>query len=966
MEITSDQLTTFWADLRQQVRGSVKTDKYSRVLYSTDASIYQVEPLGVFFPEHSDEIQAAVETATRHRVPVLMRGGGTSLVGQTVGQALVIDASRRLNRILEINQEEKWARVEPGVVMDPMNNHLRAYGLQFGPDPASGNRATMGGIVSNNSTGSHSIVYGMTAHHVQAMSAVLSDGTATAFAAVLPEQIAAFQQKSGLEGEIYRQLPAILSNKEAAILAGAPRHWRRCGGYNLDRLIQTDSLNLAKLICGAEGTLAAIQDITLNLVDRPKSAGLAIVHFKQMRAAMEAVPQILETGPSAVELMDNLGLTMCRDVPEYARLLTTFVEGQPDTILITEFTGDTQAEVRGKLDNYEDFLQKRGIGYAVARQETEAQQANVWKVRKVGLGLLMSVKGDHKPIPFIEDSAVPVEHLAEYITRLENFCHSLDVNVAYYAHASAGCLHVRPLISLKEAAEAGKMKAISEAAVDLVAEYGGAFSSEHGDGRARSWLNEHFFGPDLYDAFKQVKHLFDPANILNPGNIVDAGPMTENLRFGADYKTISLREHLDFSDDQGFHRAVEMCNGAAECRKDTGNMCPSYQVTRDEEYSTRGRANLLRAALSGELPPEELTGPRMFEAMDLCVECKSCKSECPSSVDMTKIKTEYLAHYYEANPLPLRSRLFGSIAALSELGSGALAPFVNGVVSNPLTRWGMSKFLAIDPRRQMPAFARVPFTTWFKRRSPNPSSDMRRKPVVLFSDTFHTYNYPEVAIAATEVLEVAGFRVILPGRHNCGRPMISKGLVKEAKKTAARAVASLIPYAKENIPIVGLEPSSVSALCDDYLFLLPNEPDVKRVAEMALTFEEFIADLADDPDFNLPLEAPSGKFLLHGHCHQKALIGADPAKRLLGLLSDSEIEEPDSGCCGMAGSFGYESEHYDISLKMAERHLAPAIRQADDDVVVVAAGVSCRQQIKHTTGKTALHPAQVLHRALKR
>ena len=962
----NDKLTAFWQDLRRETRGAVKTDKYSRILYSTDASIYKVEPLGVFFPQHRDEIQAAVEVAARHQVPVLMRGGGTSLAGQTVNKALVIDASRHLTRILEINAAEKWARVEPGVVMDTMNNALLAHGLQFGPDPASGNRATMGGIVSNNSTGSHSIVYGMTADHVLQLSAVLSDGSAASFGPLSAAELSALQRKSGLAGEIYRQLPALLAKSESAILQGAPRHWRRCGGYNLDRLLQPDALNLAKLLCGAEGTLGAIQDITLNLVDRPKFTGLTVVHFKAMRQAMESVPLILENGPSAVELMDSLGLTMCRDVPEYARLLSAFVEGQPDTILITEFTGDTKAEVDDKLDKYAAFLQKQGIGYTATRPPTPEIQANVWAVRKAGLGLLMSVKGDRKPIPFIEDSAVPVEHLAEYITRLENFCHSLNVNVAYYAHASAGCLHVRPLINLKEAEEAGKMQDIARAAVDLVTEYGGAFSSEHGDGRARSWLAEHFYGPDLYDAFKQVKTLFDPHNLLNPGNIVNAGPMTENLRFGADYKTIPLREHLDFSEDGGFHRAVEMCNGSAVCRKDTGNMCPSYQATQDEEHATRGRANLLRAALSGDLPPEAFTGPRMFEAMDLCVECKSCKSECPSSVDMTKIKTEFLAHYYEANPVPLRSRLFAAIGVLSEIGSGALAPLVNGVMRNSLLRRGMDKFLGIERRRQMPAFAHAPFSAWFKKRSSSPSDDLRRKPVVLFSDTFNTYNYPEVAIAATEVLEAAGFRVILPGAHNCGRPMISKGLVKQAKKTAARTVAALIPYAKEGIPIVGLEPSSVSALRDDYLFMLPNNRDVRRVAEMTLTFEEFIAQQSEEADFHLPLDpAVSRKFLLHGHCHQKALIGADPALKLLQLLSPEVDEIEDAGCCGMAGSFGYEKEHYELSLKMAERKLAPTVRAAGEDVTVVAAGVSCRQQIKHTTGRVALHPAQVLQQALK-
>ncbi|MFQ5577234.1 MAG: FAD-binding and (Fe-S)-binding domain-containing protein, partial [Anaerolineae bacterium] len=657
-----EQLTDFWADLQRHTGGAVKTDRYSRILYSTDASIYRVEPLGIFFPQQPGDIQAAIETAARHRVPVLMRGAGSSLAGQAVNRALVIDTSRHLNRILEVNPEEKWVRLQPGVVLDDLNAHLTPLGLQFGPDPASSNRAVLGGIVSNNSTGAHSIVYGMTADHVRGASVVLSDGATATFEPVTPAQLPHLQTKAGLEGTLYRQLPAILSKKETAIVRGTPRHWRRCGGYNLDRLLDAETFNLAKLVCGAEGTLAAITTVTLNLVARPKHTVLGIIHFDAMRPALEAVPQLLTTGPSAIELMDNLGLTRCRQVPEYARLLT-FLDGEPNTILITEFSGESEAEARGKLNALTALLQKRRIGASCVRAKTEVEQARVWKVRKVGLGLLMSIKGDHKPIPFIEDAAVPVEHLAEYIGRIEDFCRTLNVDIAYYAHVSAGCLHVRPLINLKEAEQADKMVAITRAAADLVAGYGGAFSSEHGDGRARSWLNEHFFGPDLYDAYRRVKTAFDPHNLLNPGIIVNAGPMTGNLRYGAGYRPIPLKEELDFSADMGFMRAVEMCNGAGVCRKGNDTMCPSFMVTKDEEHSTRGRANLLRAALSGGLPPQEFTGPRMFAALDLCVSCKACKAECPSSVDMAKIKTEFLAHYYQANPVPLRSRLFANIAA---------------------------------------------------------------------------------------------------------------------------------------------------------------------------------------------------------------------------------------------------------------------------------------------------------------
>lgn len=959
---STEKLTEFWADLQSQVGGEVKTDPYSRTLYSTDASIYRVEPFGVFFPKHPDEIQVAVEIAARHKVPVLMRGAGSSLAGQAVNKALVVDVSRHLTKILEVNTEEKWARVQPGVVLDTLNVHLRPMGLQFGPDPASSDRATVSGIVGNNSTGAHSILYGMTADHVLGVEVVLSDGSKATFGSVGLAELDYLREKEGFEGQIYGEIMALLAENEAAILNGTPRHWRRCGGYNLDRLVKTEDFNLARLICGSEGTLAAVTELKMNLVERPKVTGLGIVHFDEMRAALESVPQLLETEPSAIELMDHMGLTLCRQHPSFVRLLT-FLEGQPNAILITEYRGSSEAEVKDKLDKLEEFLAQRNIGTACVRAETPAQQSNVWRVRKVSLGLLMSIKGDHKPIPFIEDCAVPVEHLADYITRIEDFCHSMDVEMAAYAHASAGCLHVRPLINLKEAEGARKMKAISQAAADLVANYGGAWSSEHGDGRARSWMNEHFFGPDLYRTYQGVKTIFDPNRLLNPGNIVNAGPMTENLRYGTSYSVIPVQEHIDFSTDLGFHRAVEMCNGAGVCRKMSGTMCPSFMVTQDEEHSTRGRANLLRAALSGALPAEELASERMYGAMDLCIECKGCKAECPSSVDMAKIKFEFLARYYETKPVPPPIRFFANIALVNRLGSGFMAPLANWALRWGTLRWILEKAMGIDQRRTLPEFARTPFTRWFKDRTP-PATTGQEKPVVLFNDTFNTYNYPQVAIAATEVLEAAGYKVMLPGHWCCGRPMISKGLVDQARAAAASTVARLAPYARQNIPIVGLEPSCVSALIDDYLTLLPDNEEAKIVAKMAVTFEEFMASLADDPHSSFSIMPQARHILLHGHCHQKSLIGTAAAQKALSLLGDCQVTEVDSGCCGMAGAFGYEAEHYDISLAMAERKLLPAIREADEETIMVAAGVSCRQQIKHGTGRQAYHPAEVLHAAL--
>ncbi|RMF26800.1 MAG: FAD-binding oxidoreductase, partial [Chloroflexi bacterium] len=746
----------------------------------------------------------------------------------------------------------------------------------------------------------------------------------------------------------------------------------------LDRFVEGPSFrypqdrrfNLAKLICGSEGTLAVMTEIKLNLVPIPTRTALAIIHFDSLYEALSSVPVILEVEPSAVELLDHLGLTLCREVPAYARLLSTFIEGEPNCVLITEFYGESEAEVEAKVQQLEAHLRREKVGRTIVPALSPQLQSNVWTVRKVGLGLMMSIKGDHKPIPFIEDAAVPVEHLAEYVTRVERFCNDLGTRVAYYAHASAGCIHIRPLVNTKFAEEVAKLPVISAFAAELLGQYGGALSSEHGDGRARSWLNEQFFGPDLYALFREVKRTFDPHNLLNPGNIVDAAPMTENLRYGAGYTVIPVKTHLDFSADLGFHRAVEMCNGAGICRKrTTGTMCPSFMVTREEEHSTRGRANALRAALSGRLPPEEFTSPRMYEVMALCVGCKACKAECPSSVDMARIKIEFLAHYYRAHGVPLRARFFADIARWSRFFSGPLAPLVNALLGNGLVRWGLEKVLGISRQRTLPTFARQPFTHWFRQRRNGgaempPAAPSSRKPVVLFHDTFSTYHEPQVAIAATEVLEAAGFEVLLPGHRCCGRPMLSQGLVEKARRAAEETVARLAPFAEQDIPIVGLEPSCLLTLRDEYASLLPDDPRVPVVAAHCYTFEEFIARLADEGALELTFAEEPRRLLLHGHCHQKALVGTDPSKRALTLPPGYTVAEVDSGCCGLAGAFGYEAEHYDLSMAMAERRLLPAVRAEGEETVIVAAGVSCRQQIRHGAGREALHPAQVLREAI--
>lgn len=980
--IPESNLQAFMADLAPRVAGDLRTDTYSKLLYSTDASLYQVMPYGVLIPQTMADVQATVELAAERQIPLLPRIGGSSLAGQAVNEALIIDMSKHLANIVELNPAERWVRVQPGVVLDDLNDYLKPWGLQFGPDPASSNRAGMGGLVANNSTGSHSILYGMTADHVLETKLILSDGRPAHFQPLTPDQVSQYRQRSGLEGQIYETIWQMSRTQAETIRAKTPRHWRRCGGYNLDRFVdgvsyqsseifsaaemaQAGQFNLSHLMCGSEGTLGVMTEIKLNLVPRPKMTALALIHFADLRTALTATPTVLQVNPSAVELMDNLGLTMCRQVPAYARLLSSFIEGQPHSLLITEFYGDSEAELQAKLDRLRQHLQREKVGQThIVPVIDPATQANVWSVRKAGLGLLMSVKGDYKPIPFIEDSAVPVEHLADYVAQIERFCHELGTKIVYYAHASGGCLHIRPLMNTKLATEVDKLPQISRFAVELLGQYGGTWSSEHGDGRARSWLNEPFFGRELYELYRQVKQTFDPHNIFNPGNIVAAGPMTDNLRYGPTYEVIPLTEQLDFSEDQGFHRAVEMCNGAGVCRqRSSGTMCPSFMVTQDEEHSTRGRANALRAALSGRLPASELTSQRMYEVLDLCISCKACKAECPSSVDMAKIKFEFLTHYYEQHGVTLRAKLFGDIHFLSHLSSGLPAPLVNRLLTNGLVKRLLAQSLGISRQRTLPQFANEPFTRWFKLRHQPPRDRQARPKVVLFNDTFHTFNYPHIAIAATELLEAAGFEVLLPGHRCCGRPMISKGLVNEARRAARQTIARLTPFARQGLPIVGLEPSCLLSMRDDYYFLLPGDERVDLVAKHCFTFEEFIAQLADRGELRWQFKPASQQVLLHGHCHQKALVGTQPSRQILALPGYT-VNEVDSGCCGMAGSFGYEAEHYEVSLAMGERRLFPAVREQLAGTFIVAAGVSCRQQINHATGRHVLHPAEVLRAAL--
>jgi FAD/FMN-containing dehydrogenase/Fe-S oxidoreductase len=948
-------------ELQKHVAGEVRFDAMTKVLYSTDASIYEIEPLGVVIPRHKDDVIATIQIAGRHGVPVLPRGGGTSLAGQSCGRAVHLDMSKHLTRVLEVNHEERWARIEPGVVLDELNAHLRPSGLMFAPDVSTSNRANVGGMIGNNSAGARSILYGKTIDHVLELAVILSSGEEIRARALTAGELAAKLEGGGLEAQVIRVLRDLAERHRDEIQARYPKIMRRVGGYNLDEFVTGRPFNLAKILVGSEGTLAATVEAKVNLVPRPKMTALVVAHFRTLLEAMEATTAILACDPSAIELVDKTILDLTKSSLEYSRRMT-FVEGDPAALLLVEFYGASPEELRGKVEALEARLRRLGLTTPIVRAlEAEAQQ-NIWRVRKAGLGLLLGMKGDKKPIAFVEDTAVPPERLAEYVRRFDAIVRAHDTTAAYYAHASVGCLHIRPIIDLKQEPEVEKMRSIAEQISDLVLEFGGAMSAEHGDGLARSCWNEKMFGPTLYKAFQEVKGAFDPHGMMNPGKIVNAPPMTENLRYGPHYRARQVRTYFSFGREGGFDRAVELCNGAGVCKKKLeGTMCPSYMVTREEEHSTRGRANALRAALSGHLPAEALTSHRMYEVLDLCLECKGCKAECPSNVDMAKLKYEFLAHYYAAHGTPLRARLFGHIAALSRLGC-ALAPVSNWMLASAPARFALERLVGVDRRRRLPPFARPTFAQWFAARN-GAAPKGERKEVVLFNDTFMTYNYPEIGRAAVALLEAAGFTVLLAEKRCCGRPMISKGMVEQARANARYNLEQLSPYAEAGVPIVGCEPSCLLTFRDEYPDLL-EDPRAERLARHVFLIEEFLLGLHERGELPLTFRPTAREILFHGHCHQKALVGSAPSLKVLRLLPGARVTEVDSGCCGMAGSFGYEREHYDISQAIGARRLFPAVQAAGPETEIVAAGISCRQQIAHASGRRARHLVEVLAAAL--
>jgi len=709
-----------------------------------------------------------------------------------------------------------------------------------------------------------------------------------------------------------------------------------------------------------------ITEASLNLVPVPKCKRLAMVHFSELRAAMSLVPAILESQPASVEVLDKMLLDLTRDKVEYRRLLT-FVEGDPEIVLLVEFTGDTETELDHGIQALKSKLQQNHHLDPIVIISDPKQQANVWYVRKVGLGILMSVRGDAKPIPFIEDAAVPAEHLADYVTEIFDYASTVGVDqVAMYAHASAGCLHVRPLVNLKTGQGLRQMRQIAEKSVALVRKFGGTTSGEHGEGIVRGEFSESLFGERMIQAFKQVKAAFDPDNRMNPGKMFAAPRMDDEsiLRYGSYYRLPHepKKTAFDFDADGGFGRAVEMCSGAGVCRKlGQGVMCPSFQATRDETHSTRGRANALRAAMMGLLGTDGMNSRELYDVLDLCLSCHACKSECPSAVDMAKLKAEFTYHYYQEHGTPLRSRLFASIGQIYKLAQ-PIAPLVNAFMKGP-GKWVLSQ-TGFHPKRSFPKLAPRTFSAWYRKNKPQDDSPGDRKQVVFFHDTFMEHNEPHIGQAAVKVLRAAGYDpIILLDKKDSGRPAVSKGLLDQAVSLARHNIALLAPYARQGIPVLGCEPSVMAMLLDEYPDLAPGE-DAEAVAEAAMMLEQFILSNGTAGGTEMRFDQEPRQVLYHGHCQQKAIFGTDSTRQLLGLIPNCTVKEIDSGCCGMAGSFGYEREHYDLSIQLAEISLAPAIRAADPSTIICASGTSCREQINHTTGRVAVHPIELFAEAL--
>jgi FAD/FMN-containing dehydrogenase/Fe-S oxidoreductase len=958
--------------LRQHLSGEVRFDDTSRRLYSTDASIYQVLPLGVVIPRTPGDLVAAVQIAAEMEVPIVPRGGGTSLSGQSIGPGLVIDCSKYLNTILEVDPAARVARVQPGVVLDQLNRALAPRGLQFGPEVATATRANLGGMIGNNSAGSRSIVYGKTGDHVRRLQVILSDGSTTEIGPIGSTEWVRRAAGRGLEADIYREVGRVVQANAEEIRRRFPRLVRRVSGYNLADLLApagdngesgtlTESAGLHTLVVGGEGTLALVAEAELNLVPRPKARGLLVPHFSSLAAALDSLADCLAAKPSAVELMDAMLIELTANNLAL-RDTTALIEGRPAALFMVEFMGDDPAEVSARVYDLKRRLSSNpGLTAAVPALEAGPRD-KLWNLRSAAMPILYGMPGDAKPVTFVEDAAVDPARLPAFARQFRALLQAHGTDGAFYGHASVGCLHIRPVLNLKDPNDVVRMRKITEEVTDLVLEYGGSLSGEHGDGYVRSEWNRKMFGPVVYEAFRAVKRAFDPRGLLNPGKVVDAPPMTEQLRYAPPYRPADPPTVFDFGNQGGFTRAVELCNGNGACRKQAGGtMCPSYRATLDERDTTRARANALRLAIGGAGGDSRVAGNRVGETwvhdvMDLCLMCKACKAECPSNVDVAKLKAEFLRTYYKSHQRPLGHFAMGYIHWLNRLAA-PVAPVANWLGKNKWSRWLLEMTAGIDRRRSLPPLHSDHFRRWFRRHKADENAGLAGR-VILLDDCFTTFNDPEVGRAAVRVLERAGYSVELAGLSCCGRAMISKGFLAEARDLARAQVPGLAKRVADGTPILGLEPSCLLTMADEWPDLVPG-PAARRVAAAVHLADGWLAKQVESRRCRLTLARQPGTCVLHGHCHQKALVGAGGSAAALRLVPGLDVTLLDTGCCGMAGSFGYESAHFDVSAKIANLDLLPAL-QAAPAAEVAAPGTSCRHQIRDLSGRRARHPLEII------
>ena len=956
--------------LQNRIQGDLLFDNFSRGRYATDASLYQMMPLGVLSPKSEDDIRAALDTAAEQGVPILARGGGTSQCGQTVNEALVLDNTQYFNDILELDVENQRCVVRPGIVLDELNRALKPHGLWFPVDVSTASRATIGGMAGNNSCGGKSLRYGMMRDNVLSIDAFLADGSKHTFgsngAAASPTYT-----------ELSNDLLSLGSREALEIDARFPKVMRRVGGYNIDALVPKNTPNnLAHLLVGSEGTLAYSTAIELKLWPLVSEKVLGVCHFPTFYQAMDAAQHLVKLKPQGVELIDSTMIGLGRDIPMFRNTIANFVTGEPEALLLVEFAEEDPSRHQNKLRELEDLMGDLGFSWSgngkswggVTPVKDSKLQGAIADFRSSGLNIMMSMKDEGKPVSFVEDCAVELQDLAEYTSGLTEIFDKHGTKGTWYAHASVGCLHVRPILNLKLDQDVKKMRDIAEECFDLVAKYKGSHSGEHGDGLVRSEFHEKMFGTRMIESFGEVKKRFDPKGLFNPGKIVDPPKMDERalFRFSPDYAVPDFETGLDWSawpgSAGGFQGAVEMCNNNGACRKLKGGvMCPSFRVTRKEQDLTRGRANTLRLAISGQLGPDALTSDEMSETMKLCVSCKGCKRECPTGVDMARMKIEVLSARAKKHGISLHDRLVAYLPRYAPWASrfSVLANLRNSVP-------GLAKLLekptGFTATRDLPRWSSNPFKDAEVAADPAPQA-------VLFADSFNRYFEPENLRATVNVLNAAKvpFAVASAPKGErplcCGRTFLSAGLVDEAKTEAQRLVRALMPYVEQGLPVIGLEPSCLLTLRDEIPGLLPGK-EAERLAEKAMMLEEYIAVQADNPDFELPLKSPAKKVLLHGHCHQKALGVMSSIEKTLSQLPDTEVEVVETSCCGMAGSFGYGTDTHEISRKMAEADLAPAVRKADEDTFIVADGTSCRHQIADITDRKPIHVARLLERAL--